>query len=99
MRLTESARQTIRQTTHEVFGEEAHVSLFGSRTDDSQRGGDIDLLVELPDLDSDHRRKGLTLAALLQQRLGDQPIDVLVIDPSTPLAPIHRNARATGIPL
>jgi predicted nucleotidyltransferase len=99
MRLSQSAQQTIRQTTREVFGQEARVSLFGSRTDDSQRGGDLDLLVELPAVDPEQRRKSLTLAALLLQRLGDQPIDIVVIDPTTRLQAIHRNARATGIPL
>lgn len=98
MRLSESARQAIRETTGEVFGPQARVSLFGSRTDDSLRGGDLDLLVELPAPDPEYRRKALTLAALLQQRLGDQPIDVVVIDPATPLQAIHRNARATCIP-
>ena len=95
MRLSQSAQQT----TREVFGQEARVSLFGSRTDDSQRGGGLDLLVELPAVDPEQGRKSLTLAALLLQRLGDQPIDIVVIDPSTQLQAIHRNGRATGIPL
>jgi hypothetical protein len=30
-------------------------------------------------------------------RLGDQPIDILVLDPDTVLQPIHRVAVATGI--
>lgn len=99
MRLSHSARQTIRQTTCEVFGSDALVSLFGSRTDDSLKGGDIDLLVTLPHPDPASPQKSLTLAALLQQRLGDQPIDILVVDPTTPLQPIHRIAQANGIPL
>ena len=48
MRLTPRAREIIRDTTREVFGEAARSRLFGSRVDDSQRGGDIDLLIELP---------------------------------------------------
>ena len=96
MRLTAEAREIIRTTTHQVFGDQARVRLFGSRTDDSQRGGDIDLLVELPRHQSDARRKSLTLVARLQMRLGDQPIDVLVIDPETSLDPIHQTAAATG---
>jgi predicted nucleotidyltransferase len=99
MRLTDHAREIIRNTTCEVFGPEARVRLFGSRTDDSQRGGDIDLLVELPVHDPDSRKKSLTLAARLQMRLGDQPIDILVLDPQTPLQPIYQVAAATGIPV
>jgi predicted nucleotidyltransferase len=96
MRLTPETREVIRRTTQEVFGDEARVFLFGSRTDDNQRGGDIDLLVELPRRQNDARKKSLTLAARLQLRLGDQPIDVLVLDPETPLDPVHRMAAATG---
>jgi len=99
MRLTPKAREIIRRTTREVFGDEARVRLFGSRIDDSQRGGDIDLLVELPSRHADSRSKSLRLAALLQMQLGDQPIDILVIDPETALQPIHRVAAATGEPI
>ena len=83
----------------ELFGAEARVSLFGSRTDDRLKGGDIDLLVELPRRQADARRKSLTLAARLQQVLGDQPIDVLVVDPDTPIQPIHEIARRSGMPI
>jgi predicted nucleotidyltransferase len=96
MRLTPEAREIIRNTTREVFGQSARARLFGSRNDDSQRGGDIDLLVELPSPQRDSRKKSLTLAAYLQMRLGDQPIDILVVDPETVLQPIHRMAVATG---
>ncbi len=99
MRLSPKSREIIRETTLEVFGAEARVRLFGSRTDDSLRGGDIDLLVELPCHQPDTRKKSLTLAARLQLQLGDQPIDVLVIDPNTALQPIHRVAAATAEPI
>ena len=96
MRLTARAREIIRNTTREVFGEAARARLFGSRVDDTQRGGDIDLLIELPHRQADARKKTLALAARLQMRLGDQAIDVLVSDPETPLSPIHRIASATA---
>jgi len=99
MRLTAEARDIIRSTTREVFGDGAKVRLFGSRTDDQQRGGDIDLLVELPSPQADSRRKSLTLAALLQRRLGDQHIDILLIDPDTDQQPIHKAALASGVPI
>ena len=99
MRLTPQAREIIRHTAHAVFGPDAQVKLFGSRTDETRRGGDIDLLIELPRSLPDSRRKSLTLAAQLQMQLGDQAIDILVIDPETPLHDIHRQAVATGIPL
>jgi len=99
MRLTHQAREIIRQTTQDVFGADAQVRLFGSRVDDSLCGGDIDLLVELPSHQADSRKKSLTLAARLQMSLGDQPIDILVIDPDTVVQTIHQVAVATGVPI
>jgi uncharacterized protein len=99
MRLSQRAQDIIRATTKEIFGPAARVLLFGSRTDDTQRGGDIDLLIELPVHQPDSHKKSLTLAARLQMQLGDQRIDILVLDPQTRLQPIHRVAVASGIPV
>lgn len=62
-------------------------------------GKDIGLLVELPAPVEDHRRKALHMVARLQQELGDQPCDVLVVDPTTEQQAIHRQARRTGVEL
>ena len=99
MRLSLQTQQTIRDTVREVFGSEADVKLFGSRINDDARGGDIDLLIELPTVTAGLERKTLQLVAKLQLRIGDQPIDVLVLDPSTPRQAIHEQASATGIKL
>jgi len=99
MRLSQQTQQIIRDTVREVFGVEAKVKLFGSRLNDNARGGDIDLLVELPSVTAEIERKTMQLTARLQLRIGDQPIDVLVIDPSTPQQSIHRQASLTGISL
>jgi predicted nucleotidyltransferase len=99
MRLSPTQIDTIKRTAAELFGVAARVSLFGSRVDDSLKGGDIDLLVELPEDQPELRRKSLTLVARLQMQLGDQPIDVLVATPDTPDQPILRAARGSGVPL
>lgn len=96
MRLTPTARETIRRTASEIFGEGVRVRLFGSRLSDTLRGGDIDLLVELPAPDPQHRRHSLRFVAKLQQRLGDQPIDVIVATPGTPESAIIREACRQG---
>ena len=99
MRLSPDQIAIIKRTAAKLFGAEARDRLFGSRVDDSQKGGDIDLLVELPCSQPEARRKSLTLVARLQQQLGDQPIDVLVAAPDTPDQPILRVARQCGVPL
>jgi len=43
MRLSQNYVNVIEQYTHNIFGNETKVFLFGSRVDDSRRGGDIDL--------------------------------------------------------
>lgn len=45
MRLTRSQRETIVSCVHEFAGGEIKVRVFGSRLDDSRRGGDLDLLL------------------------------------------------------
>ncbi len=48
MRLSDNERSAIRAAVAKRFGVQARVLLFGSRVDDSRRGDDIDLLVEVP---------------------------------------------------
>jgi len=99
MRLSKPTRTLIQDTVREVFGLESTVKLFGSRINDDARGGDIDLLVELPSVTTELERKTLQLIARLQLHIGDQPIDVLVLDPSTLRQSIHEHAVITGINL
>jgi len=47
MRLSLSRQQSIANVAKQVFGDKVKVWLFGSRLDDSKRGGDIDLLISL----------------------------------------------------
>ena len=46
MRITEKDQKAIVKATHQNFGERVEVYLFGSRVDESKKGGDIDLYIE-----------------------------------------------------
>ena len=96
MRLTTEQIKVIKQTATEVFGDDAEVRLFGSRLNDRIGGGDIDLLISLPHVCEDRLGKELRLTARLQLRLGDQPFDVLVVDPEVTLNPVHAHAIETA---
>lgn len=99
MRLTPSERATIREVVQAVAGADSIVRLFGSRTHDFLRGGDIDLLVEVGRAVDRPVLLGARIGAQLQQALGDRRIDVLLVAPNVAQQPIHRVARETGIEL
>ena len=81
MRITPYEAAAIRRVTSEVAGVHAQVKLFGSRTRDDLRGGDIDLLIELAESTIDKLSVSLRAGAGLQMAIGERKIDVLVTDP------------------
>lgn len=99
MRLSEQQRKVIRDEVARSFGAGAWVHVFGSRLDDAERGGDIDLYIEAEGTAEELLDRELTLYALLQRRLGEQRIDLVVHGRGQPARSIDRHARATGIPL
>ena len=99
MRLTASERAAIREVVQSVVGADSSVRLFGSRTDDLLKGGDIDLLVEVDHAVERPALLSASIGARLQAALGDRKIDVLLVAPNVVLQPIHRVARETGIEL
>ena len=54
MRLQKQEIQTILQVARNIYGEKVKVYLFGSRLDNTKRGGDIDLLIR-----TDEEKKGV----------------------------------------
>ena len=93
MRLNSQQRDAIVATFLEVFGK-GEIRLFGSRVDDTRRGGDIDLYV-IPESRDHLAANRLTFLARLKRRIGDQKIDLVIA--STELRPIDRIAQQQGI--
>jgi len=101
MRLTERQIQSIKVTAKDVFGPDVGVYVFGSRTDESQRGGDIDLYIEAPLNDPDEAAQArIRFLTRLKQKIGDQRIDLVLNKPNETNPPhIVQSARSTGIRL
>lgn len=80
MRLSAVERRAVESASRETLPAGARVLLFGSRVDDKRRGGDIDLLVELPGPlsaeEAVERRTRFT--ARLYRLLEERRIDVLM---------------------
>lgn len=76
MRLQVHEIQAILRAAREIYGSRVKVYLFGSRLDDTKRGGDIDLLIR-----NDEEKQGvlarIRLIANLKRALGDRKIDVI----------------------
>lgn len=98
MRLTETERETIKREAERCFGAGSRVMLLGSRTDDSCRGGDIDLLVRGTWDQARAFDRKIRFLVSLKTRLGDQHIDVVVAAP-TDNRPIVRESEREGIVL
>lgn len=92
MRLSERERTIIREAVEACFGPHASVSLFGSRLDDGARGGDVDLLVEVPEplTPEEALFRKLRTVARIQKALEDRKIDLVVRVPGGPEPPILR---------
>lgn len=79
MRISSMEMKAIAKSTREFFGPLSVVKLFGSRIDDRKRGGDIDLLILVPEreLDAAKSRKFQFIDSL-QNAIGEQRIDVVI---------------------
>jgi len=76
VRLTESEIRAIQETFLDVF-ESGEIFLFGSRIDDTKRGGDIDLYISVPYRDGLVKRK-IDFLVKLKRKIGEQKIDVVL---------------------
>ena len=98
MRLTEHEVAAIKAATRLTFGPAAVVRLFGSRVDDSLRGGDIDLHFEVEEGQQDYRHAGAFKWKLFSE-IDERKIDMVFLVRGRPLRPIDEIAMAEGIQL
>ena len=95
MRLSAIQRESILQATHQNFGASAKVWLFGSRADDTRRGGDVDLYVETEQINTLLSKLRCKIA--IEESL-DLHVDLLVNDHAKS-DPIYQIAKNEGLQL
>jgi len=95
MRLGKEQAATIRQLVKNRLGEESQVWLFGSRVDDSKRGGDLDLYVESKQ-PCDLSIK-LSLMSEIQRSIGLRKVDLLVKNEGDPEREVFVTAKSEGV--
>jgi len=76
MRLTEREVQSIKNSFIKIF-EHGSIFLFGSRLDDNQKGGDIDLYI-VPAVMGELALKKINFLVSLKKSIGEQKIDVVI---------------------
>ena len=97
IRLSVREIDVIRAIARRLLGDHVCIRIFGSRVQMNEKGGDIDILLETDRPVPDRVAIACRLTSELQMQLGDQKIDVLIIDSLTPEQPIHKIARQTGV--
>ena len=78
MRLSETELNAIKEVFRNTF-QNGVVYLFGSRVDDSKKGGDIDLYI-MPANKENIAEKKIDFLVKLKQRIGEQKVDIVISD-------------------
>lgn len=99
MRLTPEQIHSIKSTAQAVLGADVQVTLFGSRVHDDQKGGDVDLMLEVPQAIAEPAIMSARVAARVSRCMQGRKVDVVLIAPNLLEQPIHRIARQEGIRL
>lgn len=95
MRLTKKEIEAINKTFKEIF-KSGSIYLFGSRVDDTLKGGDIDLYIDTNDKDNLFLKK-INFLVSLKRKIGEQKIDVVISKDKN--RAIEKEALKNGIKL
>ncbi|PIQ32415.1 MAG: hypothetical protein CO186_09585 [Zetaproteobacteria bacterium CG_4_9_14_3_um_filter_49_83] len=97
MRISLSQASEINKLVKASLGSASEVWLFGSRADDSKRGGDVDLYIESAEDCSLEKR--LKLMTKIQLLIGLRKVDLIVKTASSPDRAIDATAKSEGVHL
>ena len=79
MRLSAQEKEVIIKSIL-AFDPDAEIYLYGSRVDDTKKGGDIDLLIFSNTISTEQKRK---IRRLICDEIGEQKIDLLIANDAT----------------
>jgi predicted nucleotidyltransferase len=96
MRLTDQQINIIRQLAQQVAGSQSRVRVFGSRLDDAAQGGDLDLMLELPEAVDNPALIAAQMSARVSRAMHGRKVDVLLSAPNLMRLPIHEVAFREG---
>ena len=96
VRLSKKEIETIKKLAGKIFGQGTEVYLFGSRTDPTKRGGDIDLYIVPAKRERLFKNK-LRFLVELKLKIGEQKIDVIIAKDLS--RDIEKEALKTGVKL
>ncbi len=89
----------INSTAQAVLGEGARVTFFGSRVDNQARGGDVDLMIEVPQALAEPALMSAQIAIRLLRTFEGWHVNVLLRAPNLQEFAIQRVAAQQGVPL
>ncbi len=95
IRLNEEEIQIIKNTAKRIFGENISIYIFGSRTDLTKKGGDIDILI-ISNKEISLKKELKFLAELELQGI-ERKCDLLTINGNTKIKGIYKTAMETGV--
>ena len=97
MRISQFEKESIIKNAKYIFGNEATVTLFGSRADMKKKGGDIDIFIDTRDKNELTVKNKLFFLVALKNDIGEQKIDVILDTPYS--KNINKTAIKTGLRL
>jgi len=99
MRISEFEIESIKSLAHLHFGIHVQVFLFGSRTENQKRGGDIDLFVSNPNGEKLKMQTKINFITDLILQIGEQKIDIVLDNPAAKNSVFYQTIYQTGIQL
>lgn len=99
MRLSKFELDNIANLASRHFGSDVQVFLYGSRTNDQLRGGDIDLFIRNPYGEHLKVRAKINFITDLILQIGEQKIDVVLDSPEKRNSVFFKTIYKTGIQL